>query len=94
MNLLNQPLSWDPNLYVWNPNQNIRGFANASQLFGSTQSEPYFVPETQTETQPKIEETNAFKTYTMSHPNRWRKHRDETNKLFKSIITLFVTIFK
>ncbi|KAJ0575665.1 hypothetical protein HanIR_Chr05g0215351 [Helianthus annuus] len=30
----------------------------------------------------------------MSHPNRWRKHRDETYKLFKDIITLVVTIIK
>ncbi|MFS8003349.1 hypothetical protein Hanom_Chr13g01212951 [Helianthus anomalus] len=40
MNLLNQPFSWDPNLYGWNPNQKIGGFANSSQPFGSTQSEP------------------------------------------------------
>ncbi|MFS8009100.1 hypothetical protein Hanom_Chr14g01280541 [Helianthus anomalus] len=25
INLLNQPLSWDPNLYGWNPNQNTDG---------------------------------------------------------------------
>ncbi|KAM0024101.1 hypothetical protein Hdeb2414_s0022g00611801 [Helianthus debilis subsp. tardiflorus] len=30
----------------------------------------------------------------LSHPNRWRKHRDETYKLFKDIITLVVTIIK
>ncbi|KAJ0444024.1 hypothetical protein HanIR_Chr16g0827221 [Helianthus annuus] len=30
----------------------------------------------------------------VSHPNRWRKHRDETYKLFKDIITLIVTIIK
>ncbi|MFS7919384.1 hypothetical protein Hanom_Chr03g00212081 [Helianthus anomalus] len=30
MNLLKKPLSWDPNLYGWNPNQ-----TGSSQAFGS-----------------------------------------------------------
>ncbi|MFS7955899.1 hypothetical protein Hanom_Chr07g00648171 [Helianthus anomalus] len=37
MNLLNQPISWDPNLYGWNPNQNMDGMG-PSQVFGSAQA--------------------------------------------------------
>ncbi|MFS7902771.1 hypothetical protein Hanom_Chr01g00015201 [Helianthus anomalus] len=32
MNLLNQPLSWDPNLYGWNPNQNMDGMGHLKHL--------------------------------------------------------------
>ncbi|MFS7899427.1 hypothetical protein Hanom_Chr00s057741g01783661 [Helianthus anomalus] len=37
MNLLNQPLSWDPDLYGWNPNQNTDGM-RSSQAFGSAEA--------------------------------------------------------
>ncbi|MFS7987111.1 hypothetical protein Hanom_Chr11g01018531 [Helianthus anomalus] len=37
MNLLNQPLSWDSNLYGRNPNQNMGGI-RSSQTFGSAQA--------------------------------------------------------
>ncbi|MFS8033770.1 hypothetical protein Hanom_Chr17g01573461 [Helianthus anomalus] len=39
MNLLNQPLSWDPNLYGWNPNHNM-GVIGSSQAFGSPLRDP------------------------------------------------------
>ncbi|KAJ0565361.1 hypothetical protein HanIR_Chr06g0261771 [Helianthus annuus] len=55
MNILNQPLSWDPNQYGWNPNYNMRGFG-LLQAFGLSQSEPDFISETQTETQSDEEE--------------------------------------
>ncbi|MFS7894589.1 hypothetical protein Hanom_Chr00s001829g01688111 [Helianthus anomalus] len=35
LNLFNQPLSWDPNLYGWNPNQKMGGIGS-SQAFDST----------------------------------------------------------
>ncbi|MFS7970970.1 hypothetical protein Hanom_Chr09g00827171 [Helianthus anomalus] len=50
MNLLNQPLSWDPNLYGWNPNQNTdemgssQAFGSA-QAFGSPLHDPEVVPD-------------------------------------------------
>ncbi|XP_035830167.1 glutathione S-transferase T3-like [Helianthus annuus] len=63
MNLLNQPLSWDPNLYGWNPNQNTDGMGSSqafgsAQAFGSSLHEPDVVPETQPEvpdTQPETQ---------------------------------------
>ncbi|MFS7997608.1 putative No apical meristem-associated domain-containing protein [Helianthus anomalus] len=42
MNLLNQPLSWDPNLYGWNPNQNTDGMGS-SQAFGVVSSVLFFI---------------------------------------------------
>ncbi|MFS7949946.1 putative transcription factor C2H2 family [Helianthus anomalus] len=29
-------------------------------------------------------QNNSMKCPLLSHPNRWRKHRDETNKLLKT----------
>ncbi|MFS7985713.1 hypothetical protein Hanom_Chr11g01001801 [Helianthus anomalus] len=60
MNLLNQPLSWDQYLYGWNPNYNIGGI-RSSQAFGSSLREPDFVPNTQTEPQPVVEDGNKTK---------------------------------
>ncbi|MFS7941632.1 hypothetical protein Hanom_Chr06g00478561 [Helianthus anomalus] len=48
INLLNQPLSWDPNQGGWNPNFNMDGYS-------SSQGEPEFVSETQPETTPEEE---------------------------------------
>ncbi|MFS7926766.1 hypothetical protein Hanom_Chr04g00300981 [Helianthus anomalus] len=58
MNLLNQLLSWDPNLYGWNPNQNMDGMGSSqafglTQTFGSLLHDPEVVPETQR----KVKET-------------------------------------
>ncbi|MFS7969167.1 hypothetical protein Hanom_Chr09g00805981 [Helianthus anomalus] len=55
MNLLNQPLSWDPNQYGWNPSFNMGGYGS-SQVFGSSQNEPDFILEIQTETRTDEEE--------------------------------------
>ncbi|KAM0064251.1 putative glutathione transferase [Helianthus debilis subsp. tardiflorus] len=63
MNLLNQPLSWDPNLYGWNPSQNMDGMGSSqaigsAQAFGSPLHEHDVVPETQPEvpdTQPETQ---------------------------------------
>ncbi|MFS7917491.1 hypothetical protein Hanom_Chr03g00189661 [Helianthus anomalus] len=62
MNLLNQPLSLDPNLYGWNPNQNMDGMGS-SQAFGSAQafSFPLHEPEDVPESQPKVAETQKGK---------------------------------
>ncbi|MFS7997597.1 hypothetical protein Hanom_Chr12g01143631 [Helianthus anomalus] len=57
MNILNKPISWDPNQYGWNPHFNMGGY-ESSQGFGSSRSRPDFVlgtqpneePETQTKT--------------------------------------------
>ncbi|MFS7922363.1 hypothetical protein Hanom_Chr03g00248221 [Helianthus anomalus] len=46
INLLNQPVSWDPNLYGWNTNHNMGGIGS-SQVFGSPLSKPDFVSDTQ-----------------------------------------------
>ncbi|MFS8022322.1 hypothetical protein Hanom_Chr16g01438121 [Helianthus anomalus] len=74
MNLLNQPLSWDPNLYDWNPNHNMGGFGSSqafssAQAFGSQVCEPDFVPDTQTEPQPLEEKAQKNKT-TRSHKKK------------------------
>ncbi|KAJ0582499.1 hypothetical protein HanHA300_Chr04g0152911 [Helianthus annuus] len=63
MNLLNQPRSWDPNLYGWNLNQNMDGMGS-SQAFGSAQAfgSPLREPEVVPETQPEVEETQKGKT--------------------------------
>ncbi|MFS7913131.1 hypothetical protein Hanom_Chr02g00138221 [Helianthus anomalus] len=45
MNQLNQPLSWDPNLYGWNPNKKMDEM-RSSQAFGSPPHGPEVVPET------------------------------------------------
>ncbi|MFS7948956.1 hypothetical protein Hanom_Chr06g00565901 [Helianthus anomalus] len=62
MNLLNQPLSWDPNLYGWNPNQNTDGMGS-SQAFGSAQAfgSPLHEPDVVPETQPEVAETQKGK---------------------------------
>ncbi|MFS8007840.1 hypothetical protein Hanom_Chr14g01265681 [Helianthus anomalus] len=63
MCLLNQPLSWEPNLYGWNPNHNMGGIGSfqafgSAQTFGSPLREPDFVPDTQ----PVVEEVQQNKT--------------------------------
>ncbi|KAJ0890123.1 hypothetical protein HanRHA438_Chr09g0420231 [Helianthus annuus] len=62
MNLLNQPLSWDPNLYGWNRNQNTDGMGS-SQAFGSAQAfgSPLHEPEVVPETQPEVTKTQKGK---------------------------------
>ncbi|KAJ0862590.1 hypothetical protein HanRHA438_Chr12g0551021 [Helianthus annuus] len=62
MNLLNQPLSWDPNLYRWNPNQNTGGMGS-SQAFGSAQAfgSPLHEPDVVPETRPEVTETQKGK---------------------------------
>ncbi|MFS7971999.1 hypothetical protein Hanom_Chr09g00839431 [Helianthus anomalus] len=63
MNPLNQPLSWDPNQYAWNPNQNMDGMGSSqafrlARAFGFPLRELEVVPETQSE----VEETQKGKT--------------------------------
>ncbi|MFS7988182.1 hypothetical protein Hanom_Chr11g01031661 [Helianthus anomalus] len=72
MNLLNQPLTWDPNLYGWNPNQNMDGMGS-SQAFRSAQafSSPLRDPEVVPETQPEVEESKKEKQN--AHIKRKRK---------------------
>ncbi|MFS7960459.1 hypothetical protein Hanom_Chr08g00703391 [Helianthus anomalus] len=82
MNLLNQPLSWDPNQCGLNPNFNMGGYGS-SQAFGSSQNEPDFVPETRTKTQSNEEEpeTQLNKTKCnkrVSHEKR--NNRDPSEK--------------
>ncbi|MFS7923331.1 hypothetical protein Hanom_Chr03g00259491 [Helianthus anomalus] len=61
MNLLNQALSWDPNLYGRNPNQTVSSQAfGSAQAFGSPLREPDVVPVTQ----PEVEETQKRKNKT------------------------------
>ncbi|KAJ0442110.1 hypothetical protein HanIR_Chr16g0805471 [Helianthus annuus] len=54
MNILNQPITREPNQYSWNPNLNMVGY-DSSQGFGSSQSESDFVPETQLDEEPKTQ---------------------------------------
>ncbi|MFS7927689.1 hypothetical protein Hanom_Chr04g00312051 [Helianthus anomalus] len=60
MNLLNQPLSWNPNLYGWKSNQNKNGMGS-SQAFGSAQAfgSPLREPKVVSDTQPKVEKKKA-----------------------------------
>ncbi|MFS7991103.1 hypothetical protein Hanom_Chr12g01066871 [Helianthus anomalus] len=76
MNLLNQPLSWHPNQYGWNLKFNMGGYS-LSQSSGSSQNEPDFVLETQTETQPDEEEPEA---QTNTPPNQTKQNKQVSNK--------------
>ncbi|MFS7994418.1 hypothetical protein Hanom_Chr12g01105871 [Helianthus anomalus] len=63
MNLLNQPLSGDLNLYGWNPNHNMGGIGSpqgfsSARAFDSSLREPDFVPDTQ----PVVDEAQQNKT--------------------------------
>ncbi|MFS8013165.1 putative No apical meristem-associated domain-containing protein [Helianthus anomalus] len=85
MNLLNQPLSWDPNLYGWNPNQNTDGMGS-SQAFGSAQAfgSPLHEPDVVPETQPEVPETQKGK----GKAKRAHKKKVETNtRAKKNVIT-------
>ncbi|MFS7968810.1 hypothetical protein Hanom_Chr09g00801891 [Helianthus anomalus] len=74
MNLLNQSLSWDPNLYCWNPNYNMGGIGS-SQAFGSPLRELGFIPGTQTEPQTVIEEAKQNKGFGINFLNFFSKQR-------------------
>ncbi|XP_035842096.1 uncharacterized protein LOC110921341 [Helianthus annuus] len=83
MNLLNQPLSWDPNLYGWNPNQNTDGMGSA-QAFGSPLHEPDVVPETQ----PEVPDTQPETQKGKGKAKRAHKKKVETNtRAKKNVIT-------
>ncbi|KAF5796675.1 putative glutathione transferase [Helianthus annuus] len=80
MNLLNQPLSWDPNLYGWNPNQNTDGMGS-SQAFGSAQAfgSPLHEPDVVPETQPEVPDTQPETQKGKGKAKRAHKKKVETN---------------
>ncbi|KAJ0881544.1 putative No apical meristem-associated domain-containing protein [Helianthus annuus] len=80
MNLLNQPLSWDPNLYWWNPNQNTDGMGS-SQAFGSAQAfgSPLHEPDVVPETQPEVPDTQLETQKGKGKAKRAHKKKVETN---------------
>ncbi|XP_021985354.1 uncharacterized protein LOC110881385 [Helianthus annuus] len=90
MNLLNQPLSWDPNLYGWNPNQNMDGMGSSqafgsAQAFGSPLHEPDVVPETQPEvpdTQPETQKGKGKAKAKRPH----KKKVETTTRAKKNVI--------
>ncbi|XP_021995553.1 uncharacterized protein LOC110892710 [Helianthus annuus] len=89
MNLLNQPLSWDPNLYGWNPNQNTDGMGS-SQAFGSAQAfgSPLHEPDVVPETQPEVPDTQPETQKGKGKAKRAHKKKVETNtRAKKNVIT-------
>ncbi|XP_021986997.1 uncharacterized protein LOC110883587 [Helianthus annuus] len=80
MNLLNQPLSWDPNLYGWNPSQNTDGMGS-SQAFGSAQAfgSPLHEPDVVPETQPEVPDTQPETQKGKGKAKRAHKKKVETN---------------
>ncbi|KAJ0623236.1 putative glutathione transferase [Helianthus annuus] len=80
MNLLNQPLSWDPNLYGWNPSQNMDGMGS-SQAFGSAQAfgSPLHEPDVVPETQPEVPDTQPETQKGKGKAKRAHKKKVETN---------------
>ncbi|KAF5801844.1 putative No apical meristem-associated domain-containing protein [Helianthus annuus] len=80
MNLLNQPLSWDPNLYGWNPSQNMDGLG-LSQAFGSAQAfgSPLHEPDVVPETQPEVPDTQPETQKGKGKAKRAHKKKVETN---------------
>ncbi|KAJ0641687.1 putative glutathione transferase [Helianthus annuus] len=89
MNLLNQPLSWDPNLYGWNPNQNTDGMGS-SQAFGSAQAfgSPLREPDVVPETQPEVPDTQPETQKGKGKAKRAHKKKVETNtRAKKNVIT-------
>ncbi|XP_022032816.1 uncharacterized protein LOC110933925 [Helianthus annuus] len=89
MNLLNQPLSWDPNLYGWNPNQNTDGMGS-SQAFGSDQAfgSPLHEPDVVPETQPEVPDTQPETQKGKGKAKRAHKKKVETNtRAKKNVIT-------
>ncbi|KAJ0448338.1 putative No apical meristem-associated domain-containing protein [Helianthus annuus] len=85
MNLLNQPLSWDPNLYGWNPNQNTDGMGS-SQAFGSAQAfgSPLHEPDVVPETQPEVPDTQPETQKGKGKAKRAHKKKVETNTRAKT----------
>ncbi|KAJ0812131.1 putative glutathione transferase [Helianthus annuus] len=89
MNLLNQPLSWDPNLYGWNPNQNTDGMGS-SQAFGSAQAfgSPLHEPDVVPKTQPKVPDTQPETQKGKGKAKRPHKKKVETTtRAKKNVIT-------
>ncbi|XP_035841363.1 uncharacterized protein LOC110916467 [Helianthus annuus] len=89
MNLLNQPLSWDPNLYGWNPSQNTDGMGS-SQAFGSAQAfgSPLREPDVVPETQPEVPDTQPETQKGKGKAKRAHKKKVETNtRAKKNVIT-------
>ncbi|XP_022035265.1 glutathione S-transferase T3-like [Helianthus annuus] len=89
MNLLNQPLSWDPNLYGWNPSQNTDGMGS-SQAFGSAQAfgSPLHEPDVVPETQPEVPDTQPETQKGKGKAKRAHKKKVETNtRAKKNVIT-------
>ncbi|KAM0018177.1 putative glutathione transferase [Helianthus debilis subsp. tardiflorus] len=89
MNLLNQPLTWDPNLYGWNPNQNTDGMGS-SQAFGSAQAfgSPLHEPDVVPGTQPEVPDTQPETQKGKGKAKRAHKKKVETNtRAKKNVIT-------
>ncbi|XP_021988656.1 uncharacterized protein LOC110885283 [Helianthus annuus] len=89
MNLLNQPLSWDPNLYGWNLNQNTDGMGS-SQAFGSAQAfgSPLHEPDVVPETQPEVPDTQPETQKGKGKAKRPHKKKVETTtRVKKNVIT-------